>query len=386
MQRPRATAELRRFVVPELVLGAGARRRVGSCAANLGARRVLLVTDPGVERAGWAGDVEAALRARGLSTTVYTRVHENPRASEVMEGLAAYRRGDCDVIVCVGGGSPIDCAKGIGVVATSGGDILDYEGVDAVESALPPLVCVPTTGGSGADVSQFAIITAEDACRKIAIVSKAIVPDVSLLDPEVLVTLPPEVTARTGVDALAHAIEAYVSNASSDLSDLYALEALRIIASSLVASRASPLDLGLRARMMQASLLAGVAFSNASLGAVHAMAHALGGLTDAPYGLCNAAVIAPVVAWNHAVAPERFEAIARALGLVVAPADVVPAITGWLRRLFAALGLAPSVRGCGASARDVPRLVDAALRDPSMATNPRCAAPADVERLFHEAL
>jgi alcohol dehydrogenase class IV len=209
--------ELRKFLAPEFLFGIGARYQAGRYARNLGSSRVLLVSDPGVIAAGWTSQVRNSLEEEGLETVLFSGLTPNPKAQEVTRGVEIYRQADCDTIVAVGGGSPIDCAKGIAVVTANGGSILDYEGVDMISEPGPPLLCIPTTAGTAADLSQFAIITDQARRCKIAIISKAIVPDLSLIDPEMTTTMDPFLTACTGMDALTHAIEAAVSNAHSPL-------------------------------------------------------------------------------------------------------------------------------------------------------------------------
>jgi len=276
--------ELRKFLAPESVFGAGAAELAGRYALNLGARRVLLVTDPGILNQPWFPGIQQSILQAGLEMELFSDVHANPRDFEVMRGAELYREKDCDAIVTVGGGSPMDCAKAIGIVCTNGRHVLEFEGVDNVEHPGPPLVCVPSTAGSSADVSQFAIITDTTRKVKIAIVSKAMVPDVALIDPLLTLSMPPDLTAHTGVDALTHAIEAYVSNAHGPTTDLFALDAIRRIASCLPLAITRPEDAEARAGMMLGSMYAGLAFSNAILGSVHAMAHSLGGLLDLPHG------------------------------------------------------------------------------------------------------
>jgi len=215
-------ATLRKFVAPEFVFGSGSRKLVGRYATNLGAKRVLLVTDPGVIAAGWAGDVADVLIESGIAYSLFSAVTPNPKAEEVMAGVRHYEANECDIIVSVGGGSVTDCAKGIGIASANKSHILDFEGVDNVPLPPPPLICVPTTAGTSADVSQFAIITDTAERVKIAIISKAVVPDVSLVDPDTCFTMDPYLTACTGLDALVHAIEAFVSQANGPMSDLHA--------------------------------------------------------------------------------------------------------------------------------------------------------------------
>jgi len=380
---------IRKFVAPEIVFGDGALELLGRYAANFGANRVFVVTDPGMVLVGLADKAVHSLRSAGVEATVYDRVSPNPRDHEVMEGAAAYHRAACDVIVALGGGSPMDCAKGISVVSASGGNILDFEGVDKVDSPGPPLICIPTTAGSSADVSQFAIINNVAVQVKVAIISKSLVPDVALIDPATTLTMGRYLTLCTGIDALVHAIEAYVSSAASDLTDLHALEAIRLLHRYLPEVLARPDDLRLRNRIMLASLEAGLAFSNASLGAVHAMAHSLGGLLDLPHGECNGLLLDHVVAFNYRATPERYDRIgeifeARLAGLT-APEKRTSVIES-LRIFKEGLGLQPGLGKRGVRREDIGLLARKAFADPCMATNPRRAHIADIEAIFQEAL
>lgn len=187
--------ELRKFVAPEYIFGVGARSLAGRYARNLGARKVLVVSDPGVVAAGWTGDVTDSLEAEGLPFVLFTDVSPNPRAEQVMAGAELYRTEKCNAIVAVGGGSPMDCAKGIGIVSSNHKHILLFKGVDQVQHPMPPLICIPTTGGTSADVSQFAIITDPLEKLKIAIISKSVVPDLALIDPLTLTSMDPFLTA-----------------------------------------------------------------------------------------------------------------------------------------------------------------------------------------------
>jgi len=263
--------ELRKFVAPEFIFGNGALSLAGRYALNFGARKPLVVTDPGVIDAGWTRKIIAELEAAQLDYAVFSAVSANPRDTEVMEGARFYAEEGCDVIIAVGGGSPMDCAKGIGVICTNQRNILDFEGVDNVPVPCPPLICIPTTAGTSADVSQFAIINDTDRKSKFAIISKAMVPDISLIDPATTLTMDGYLTACTGIDALVHAMEAAVSTANSPITDIHAFQAIRLIRRYLPQVIRSPDDPELREHLMLASLEAGLAFSNASLGAVHAL-------------------------------------------------------------------------------------------------------------------
>ena len=315
MNMTETTFELRKFVAPEFIIGVDARKLAGRYAKNLGASHVFLVTGPKVIKAGWVRDVIESLDSEGIEHTLFSDVSPNPRDHEVMKGADQYRKAGCDAVVAVGGGSPIDCAKGIGIVVSNDQHILEFEGVDNVSIPAPPLICIPTTSGSAADVSQFAIITYTNRKVKIAIISKKIVPDISLCDPVPLTSLTSELTAHTGMDALVHSVEAYVSNASSPVTDIQALESIRLLSAYLPLAYQHPDHIGYRYKTMLGSLLAGLAFSNASLGAVHAMAHSLGGLSDLPHGECNALLLETVIDYNYSVCPDRYAAIAEAMNI-----------------------------------------------------------------------
>ncbi|RXE56115.1 alcohol dehydrogenase [Methanoculleus taiwanensis] len=381
--------ELKKFFVPEFIFGRGALELAGRYARNVGLRKVLLVTDAGVTKAGWADCVCSSLDEAGIPYEVFDCVSPNPRVGEVMTGAEVYRAAECQGIVAVGGGSPIDCAKGIGIVNSNRRHILTFEGVDQVQLPGPPLICIPTTAGSSADVSQFAIITDEEGRRKIAIISKTLVPDISLLDPLPLTTMDTTLTVDTGMDALAHAIEAYVSNASSSVTDLHAMQAIRLQVSALPNAFSAPEDLQTRYRTMLGSLYAGLAFSNASLGAAHAMSHSLGGLLDLPHGRCNAILLEHVVGYNYAAVPDRFDEIARTMGL---QPDRLPgterqkALTRAIGDFRRSLGIDATLSDLGVRPGDLPDLAKRALIDPCMATNPRRLELKEIEEIYASAL
>jgi alcohol dehydrogenase class IV len=380
---------IRKFVASEIVFGDGALELLGRYAINLGAHRVFVVTDPGMVRVGLVDKAVSILRSAGVEAVVYDRVSPNPRDHEVMEGAAAYHRAACDIIVALGGGSPMDCAKGISVVSGNGANILDFEGVDKVGAPGPPLICIPTTAGSSADVSQFAIITNVAGQVKVAIISKSVVPDVALIDPTTTLTMDRYLTLCTGIDALVHAVEAYVSSASSDLTDLHALEAIRLLYRYLPEVLDRLDDRWLRNRIMLASLEAGLAFSNASLGAVHAMAHSLGGLLDLPHGECNALLLDHVAAFNYSAAPERYDRIGEIFGARLSGLTAEErqrSVVESLRSFKEQLGLESGLGKRGVRREDIGRLARKAFADPCMATNPRRAQLADIEAIYQEAL
>lgn len=378
---------LRKFLIPEMIYGPDAHQLAGQYARRFGLTTVLLVSDPGVEQAGWTGKIAEQLAAADITAIPFTGVTPNPKDHEVMAGVARYREAGCDGIVVVGGGSPMDCAKGIGIVCSNQGHILDYEGVDQVPMAMPPLICIPTTAGSAADISQFAIITDTAGLKKIAIVSKSVVPDLALIDPLLTTTMSTELTACTGMDALVHAIEAYVSNASSTFTDLHALQAVRLVTQHLPQAIADPGSPEARNGMMLASTLAGMAFSNASLGAVHAMAHSLGGLLDSPHGECNAQLLEHVIAYNYAAAAPRYRDIAAAMG-INCPADAVScnALSEGIRQLRLSVGISSTLATQGITRDQLAQLAEKAMQDACMVTNPRRPTCQEIEELYASAL
>jgi len=378
--------DLRKFVVPEFVFGLDARHLVGRYARNFSARKILVVSDPGVIENGWTKQVTDSLSAERLPYIVFSQVTPNPRAEEVMAGVEVYQSERCNVIVAVGGGSPMDCAKGIGIASANKRHIFEFEGADQVPLPGPPLICIPTTAGSSADVSQFAIITNLVRKIKIAIISKTVVPDVALIDPVTTTTMDAGLTAFTGMDALVHAIEAYVSNASSPITDLHAMEAIRLVTGCLLDAIANPKDVNLRGKMMLGSLHAGLAFSNASLGAVHAMAHSLGGFLDFPHGKTNAILLEHVISYNFDVVPERYRCIGQAMGLDMRQGNEKEILVEAVNRLRKAVGVDQSLGQVGLREEDIPEIAQKAMQDSCMVTNPRRPTQKDIEKVYENAL
>lgn len=384
-----AHLRLAKFHAPEIVFGPRSRFEAAHAACRLGARRPFLVTDAGLTEAGWAAELQAHLIDTGLRPVVWTDVTPNPKDHEVESGYGKYAASGCDVIVALGGGSVIDAAKAIAVLAANGGGILDYEGVDRIAKPIPPLVMLPSTAGTGADVSQFCIITDTGRATKITIMGRALVPDVSIVDPDLLTTMPEWLAAATGLDALTHGIEAFVSRAHNPLTDSHALQSISLVGDHLVRAVDRPSDETARVFMAQAALEAGLAFTNAILGATHAMSHQVGGLLDLPHGVVNGVLLPHVVRFNALGDPRRYVPVAQALGL---PVDGLPAdesahlVAQEVRRMADELGVPKGLGELGVTEADVPRLARFTLADACLSTNPRPATAADVEALFRAAL
>jgi 1,3-propanediol dehydrogenase len=382
--------QVTKFVLPEIIFGIGSLNQVGDSLVRLGAGRVFLATDPGVLAAGWVERALPFLREAGLEWVVWDNVTENPKDREVQQGAEVYLSEGCDSILSIGGGSPMDAAKGVGVVVTNGGQVLEYAGIDKVGKPLPPMVMVPSTAGTGADISQFAVITDTGAHTKQMLASKSLVPDISVTDPLLLTTKSRELTAYSGMDALTHAIEAYVSVAANPLTDVHALSAIELIAHNLRPSVANRDNMTAKVNMAMASLKAGICLSNAALGATHAVTHQLGGVLDLPHGQANAAVLPQVMEFNLISDPTRFAAIARAMGegvdnLSVRDAAVLSVRA--VRNLAADIGIPAVVGGVEAvSPVTLRSMVANSLRDLCLITNPRDLGDQDLEELFRSVL
>ena len=381
--------ELRKFVAPEVVFGLDARFLAGRYAKNFGAQKVLIVSDPGIIAAGWLNGIFDVLDNEIISYEIYSDITPNPKEEEVIRGAELYKDKECNAIVAVGGGSTLDCAKGIGIVSSHNRGILDFEGVDKVYNPIPPLICIPTTAGSSADVSQFAVIKDQKRKVKLSIISKALVPDVALIDPVTTTTMDNYLTASTGLDALTHAIEAYVSNASSPLTDTHALNAIQLIWSNLIKTINYPDDLGLRGNMMLGSLEAGLAFSNASLGAVHAMAHSLGGFLNLSHGECNAILLDHVIDFNFDAEPVRYRNIGEAMGINfdgMNANEIKAAIIMELKQLKESIGIDHTLKQMGVKESEIPHLSKNAMEDSCIVTNPLRPEQKDIEEIFKKAL
>ncbi|MGI8693648.1 MAG: iron-containing alcohol dehydrogenase [Geodermatophilaceae bacterium] len=378
-----------KFLVPEIVFGHGALSEAGFAARRLDARRVFIVTDPGIIEAGWLAELQQHLDDVGLPHVVWHGVTPNPKDHEVAAGHLIYQASGADVIIGLGGGSVIDAAKAIAVLSSNGGQILDYEGVDRVTQAIPPLIMIPSTSGTGADLSQFCVIT--DTVRKLkaTLIGRALVPNISITDPRLLVTMPEDLNAATGLDALTHGIEAYVSRAASPLTDLHALTAIRLVSGNLLRTIDVPLDTGARAGMAQASLEAGLAFTNAILGATHAMSHQVGGALDLPHGVVNGVLLPHVMRFNAGAHPEPFVPIAQALGLAVetmSAEDAAHAAADRVRELANSVGVPKGLGDLGVTEEDIAQLSINTLGDACLTTNPRDASVDDVTAIFRAAL
>ena len=375
-----------KFVAPEIIFGRGSLSQLGESVIRIGASKVFLVSDQGLFSAGWVDSALKNIMAAGLEVIFYDNITSNPKDVEVEAGALEYIRHGADVIVGLGGGSAMDAAKGIAILVSNGGRIRDFEGSDKIFRPLPPLVLCPTTCGTGSDVSQFAIINDTERKCKITIMSRCVAPDISLTDPDTLETLPDEFVCTTATDALSHALEAFFSVASTSLTDVHAIKALRLISASLVEAvrERRPGDLENLAR---ASLHAGMAFSNSLLGIVHALAHPIGGLYDANHGSINAVLLPEVLRYDIPVVTEKLPELAWGLGHRI-DANINSAsevVQETLDAMLEASGAPRSLRSLGVVRKDLPELARRALNDVCIVTSPRQADEKDLLAILERA-
>jgi 1,3-propanediol dehydrogenase len=378
-----------KFVTPEIIFGCGSLSQIGESALRLGASKAFVVSDADVIKAGWVELAIGYLRQAGLGTEIFSDLTTNPKDHEVDKGLAQYLQSGCDAIIAVGGGSPTDVAKAVAILATNGGGLHQYEGINNITRPLPPMVMVPTTAGAGSEVSQFTIIVDTERKLKMSIISKSLVPDIAIVDPELLRTKDSLLAAATGVDALTHGIESFVSLAATPLTDIHALNAIRLISRNLRRAVRNRGDIEANTNMAMASLSAGIAFSNAILGATHAMTHQVDGLLDHHHGETNAAILPHVMEFNLSANPEKFATIAEALGKNIGGLDNAAAAAlsiEAVNEILEDIGLAKGLAAFGIKKGMIKALSKNALNDACLVTNPREASLADIEAIFRRAL
>jgi alcohol dehydrogenase len=378
------------FFIPTVTLmGLGCSKESGNQAKALGAKNLLIVTDAGLHKMGLSETIKGYVTAAGLQASIYPGAEPNPTDKNVRDGVKAYIENKCDGIISLGGGSSHDCGKGIALMIANGGDIRDYEGVDVSTKPMPPFLAINTTAGTASEMTRFCIITNSETHVKMAIVDWRVTPNVAINDPLLMVGMPAALTAATGMDALTHAVEAYVSTIATPITDACALQAIRLIANYLRPAVANGTNLEARDKMAYAEYLAGMAFNNASLGYVHAMAHQLGGFYNLPHGVCNAILLPEVCLYNKIACPERFADIAVALGEkidgmhAVDAADVAIAA---IRKLSKDVGIPAGLAVLGVKEKDFEVMGTNAKKDACQFTNPRLASLEQVKGMFSAAM
>lgn len=303
------------FSIPSTIItGIGASEHVGEQAQRLRATKALIVTDPGIVKIGYADQVVKQLNLFGVDASLYADVTPDPTLQNVNNGLKRYRTDGCDLIVSIGGGSAIDCGKAIAVKLTNDGELADYMGVNKIPNPGAPLIAIPTTAGTGSEVTKVTVITDTDSNVKMMLSSPCLLAQVALVDPLLSLTTPPHLTSAVGVDALTHAIEAYISKRAQPITDALALEAIRMITGSIRQAWADGDNIEARTEMMIGASIAGMAFSNSSVALVHGMSRPIGAYFHIHHGLSNAVLLLDVMEYSLVGSPVRFAHIARAMG------------------------------------------------------------------------
>ena len=377
------------YIPPVNLMGAGCLKDAVSNIKAQGFSKGLIVTDKVICEIGMAAQVTSLLKEVGVEAVIFDGTQPNPTTGNVADGLKLLTENNCDFVISLGGGSPHDCAKGIALVAANGGKINDYEGVDQSPKPQLPLVAINTTAGTASEMTRFCIITDESRHIKMAIVDKNTTPILSVNDPELMIAKPASLTAATGMDALTHAVEAYVSIAATPITDACAIKAIEIIKESLLTAVVDGKNIEAREQMAYAQFMAGMAFNNASLGHVHAMAHQLGGFYDLPHGVCNAILLPHVQRFNASVVPDRLMDVAKALGVDVngmtAEQGAQAAITA-IESLSKSVGIPAGLTELGAKESDFDVLAENALKDACGFTNPRTATHDEIKAIFAQAM
>ena len=378
------------FQAPSLNLfGAGSVNEVGKRLKDFGVKKSLLVTDEGLHNLGLSEEIADIVREAGVEVAIYPKAEPNPTDKNVEKGLQVFREENCDSIVTLGGGSPHDSGKAIALVASNGGKIHDYEGVDVSEEPIVPLVAINTTAGTGSEFTYFTIITDTERKVKMAIIDKHVTPTLSINDPELMEGMPAELTAATGLDALTHAIEAYVSINATPITGALAIQAMRIVPKYLPRAVANGQDKEAREKMAYAQSLAGMAFNNAGLGYVHAIAHQFGGFYNFPHGVCNAILLPHVCRFNLISNIGRYADIASFLGENVeglSDYDAAEIAINTIERLGQDLDIPSGFKELGAKEEDIPTLAENAMKDATAPTNPRRPTQKEVEQIIKNAM
>ena len=371
------------FQAPALLhFGSGAVSKITEVVPTLKADKLLIVTDPGLVGCGVAARIVDVLAGIGVEGVVFDDVEPNPSIETVERAHSRYRETDCAGIVVVGGGSPIDVAKGVGVLVSNPGPLSSYVGSGKVSNALPPLLAVPTTVGTGSEVTMYAVITDRAQRKKVVIGSPHLVPGYAFLDPELALTLPDFLVAATGMDALTHAIESVISTFATPFSDTMALEAIRLIVTHLPAAVRSP-GVDSLANMLYASTLAGMAFSYARTGLVHGMAHPLSCYHDVPHGLANALLLPHVLAFNLPTCEDRLARVAVAMGEI----DKAQAAVDAVRRLNTQVDIPGHLSELGVTETFIQQMAqDAFESGNAQIVNPRKPSFPEVMELYQQAL
>ncbi|WP_337032076.1 iron-containing alcohol dehydrogenase [Paenibacillus illinoisensis] len=375
------------YVPPVNLMGRGCLQEAGKMIQDMDIRRALVVSDRQLISSGVAEQVLSILRKSGLDYVVYDEVQPNPTCQNVHEGLKVYQEHDCDAIISIGGGSPQDAAKAIGIVATNGGHIRDYEGLHQSHHKSVPLVAINTTAGTSSEVTINYVITDEERKVKMVMVDRNSLVSLSVNDPELMLSKPASLTAATGMDALTHAVEAMVTPGGFTVTSATAAAAVELIFEYLPRAVRDGSDLEAREHMTYACFLGGMAFNNAGLGYVHAMAHQLGGVYDLPHGVCNAMLLPYVEEMNAKHVPGKFRHIAKAIGMNVkdkSDEECSMYVIDAIRQLSREVGIPEKLSELGVTDPDLELLADNAMKDACAPGNPYQPSREEVMELFRK--
>ena len=379
------------FLMPSVnFFGPGVIAKIGDRAKMLNMHKPLIVTTEGLSKIdnGPVKQTVASLEKAGVDYAVFTGAEPNPKIRNVQAGKKMYQDENCDSIITVGGGSAHDCGKGIGIVLTNGDDISKLAGIETLKNPLPPLMAVNTTAGTGSEFTRHAVITNEKTHLKFVVVSWRNIPLVSFNDPMLMLDIPKDITAATGCDAFVQAIEPYVSVDHNPITDSQCKEAIQLIQTALPEVVANGHNIEARTKMVEAEMLAGMAFNNANLGYVHAMAHQLGGQYDAPHGVCCALLLTTVEEYNLIACPERFAELAKVMGFDTTGLTLYEAaqksIDG-MREMCRLVGIPSSIKEIGAKPEDFEMMAKNALKDGNAFSNPRKGTVEDIVKLYQKA-
>lgn len=378
------------FMTPISILGVGCLEQIITYIKPMAFRKALIVSDKVLVEIKLIDKLIELLTNAGIFFIIYDDVSPNPTIPQVDYGLKLFKDNGCDFLISFGGGSPHDCAKAIALLATNGGEIKNYVGLNKSKKPSAPLIAVNTTAGTGSELTRFCVITDEENHVKMTITDWHVTPIIAVNDAELMLAMPPSLTAATGIDALTHAIEAYVSTNATPVTDCKALKAIELIAVYLKTAVKNGNDLKAREMMVYAEYLAGIAFNNASLGYVHALAHQLGGFYNLPHGLANAIMLPAVVSYNLHTVPKKFAEIAQALGQDIRDlSDESAALLAVdaIKDLIKDLGIPKSLSDVrGFNEKDLPTLAANALMDVCCLTNPRQGTQQEIESIFKAAI
>ncbi|AIQ36259.1 1,2-propanediol oxidoreductase [Paenibacillus sp. FSL R5-0345] len=378
------------FYVPSInIMGKGCLQEIGPYIQELNLKKALVVTDKFLMKSGIAGKLLAVLDDAGIEYAIYDEVKPNPTCNNVHDGVDYLQAQNCDYLISIGGGSPQDTAKAIGIIATNGGHIKEYEGVHKSKHKSLPIVAVNTTAGTSAEVTINYVITDEERKVKMVMVDKNSIATISVNDPELMVDKPAALTAATGMDALTHAIEALVTPGAYPVTDATALAAVEIIFANLARTVKNGHDIEAREQMVYAIFLGGLAFNNAGLGYVHAMAHQLGGVYDLPHGVCNAMLLPYVEEENAKYVPEKFRAIAKAIGLNVedqTDKQCADFVIESIKALSTEVGIPSKLSELGVEEVDLDLLAENSMKDACAPGNPFIPTKEEVIALFKKIL